>query len=219
MAQPLGPTALADVTASLRDELDQLVSIFATCMGDRTVLTSGVPYVPTEDGCLVSLWDAWNRFVRNLLLTCSAGPVLGLSGTVHAPSVPMSPAKALAHIVANKNKTNIKVIAGEPKWFDVRAIADLTQVLGLANGITIVSAITSSTIQLGSFSVANPLEEIRVCRNFIAHKCDGALAEVMNLAGTGFVDMSSHVRGRRFGVEVYSEWSDACVALAEAAAQ
>jgi hypothetical protein len=213
------PQYLAQVVDLFTDELDQIRSIFDTCRGHRSVAAFHMPYVPTEDGCLVALWDAWNRFVRELLLLSCAGAIHGLGGTVYTPSRALAPTAALALINGSKKGTRITVVAGEPKWFDVNAISDLTAVLGLSNANVVVNAVTSSSVQLGPFAVANPLEEIRVCRNLVAHKSDGALREVRRVAGGAFSDMTSHVRSRRYGVEVFAEWSDACLALAQAAAQ
>ena len=216
-SSPAAP--LLPIIEAFEAEIDAIASIYSSCQGHRSVLASPIQYVPTEDGCLVALWDAWNRFIRQLLLTSAAGPVQGLSGTAYSPSAPMTEPAALAHLRANKKGTRIVVIAGEPKWFDVAALPDLASVLGVGNQTVIVSAVTSSTIQLGRFTVDNPLEEVRVCRNMVAHKCAGTVAEASRFAAGPFTSMTSHVRSRRFGVEVFHEWIDGCRALALAAAQ
>jgi hypothetical protein len=216
-----GPTALPLLTVvdALTDELDQIESIFASCVGGRTVSGFAFPYIPTEDGCLVSLWDAWNRFVRSLLLTCAAGPVMGLSGTTYQPATPRNEATALARIVANKKGTFIKVVMGEPKWFDATAIADLTTVLQVQNATQIVNAITATNVVLGTYVTANPLEEIRACRNFVAHKGKSTTQEIIAHVGSGFADLCTHVRSKRAGVEVFSEWKGGVLAIAATAAQ
>ena len=210
---------MAPVVDAFRDELDQIQSIFATCAGHRSVTGFRMPYVPTEDGCLVSLWDAWNRFVRALVLTSCSGPVQGLSGNVYAPGTALTESAALASIRAGAKGTKVRVVAGEPKWFDIGAIADVTQLVGLTNDTIIVSAFTAYQVRLGGFFIQNPLEEIRVCRNLVAHKCAAALAEVRAVAGPQFTDLRTHIRSRRFGVETFSEWTEGCIAIAEAASQ
>jgi hypothetical protein len=213
------PPSLAPVVDQLRAELDQIESIFFASTGTSVVREYQLHYAPAEDGCLVSLWDAWNRFMRNLLLTCSAGPVLGLGGSTYVPTVPRNPAAAVAHITSHLNGTQIKVIRGEPQWYSVPATPDFVRLLSLSNGPAIVGAVGASTVQLGSFPIANPLEEIRVCRNFVAHKSDVTLRDVMSFAVSGLSSLRDHVRAKRYGVELFSDWKEGCLAIGIAAAQ
>lgn len=215
---PSAPS-LAPLVDSFRAELDQIEGVFYSVGGTNTVDQYRIVYAPAEDGCLVSLWDAWNRFVRRLLLTCSSGQVLGLAGGTYSPTVPRAEPAAIAHILANRRNTNIRVVAGEPYWYDVTAAADFTQVLGLANGNEIVNALTATTIQLGAIAIPNPLEEIRICRNFVAHKGDGTLGQVAGYSAPPFESLRRHVRTKRYGVEVFSDWKEGCLAIAVAAAQ
>src|SRR5207248_1665955 len=99
------------------------------------------------------------------------------------------------------------------------AIADLTSILGLANESQIVAAVTAYQVQLGGFTIPNPLEEIRCCRNFVAHKGPLTLADVVSHAGPAFSDMRRHMRSKRHGVELFSDWKEGCLAIAAAASQ
>jgi hypothetical protein len=210
---------LSTVVNAFGDELDQIQSVFASCNSDSVVATPQYTYRPTEDGCLISLWDAWNRFVRQLLLACSAGTVHGLSGATYAPATVRDEGASLHHIRISKKGTHIKITAGEPHWFDARVIADLTSILGLGNATVIVGAVAAYQVQLGAFPVANPLEEIRLCRNFVAHKGSATLNSVTSLIGGRTFDLCKHVRSKRYGIETFSEWKEACRAIAEGAAQ
>ncbi len=210
---------MAVVVDRFRDELDEVESIFSSCHGGSAVRSYRIPYMPTEDGCLVSLWDAWNRFLRALCLTSCRGPTQGLSGTIYFPTAAMTEAQAYARIINSKKGRSYSLTAGEPKWYNAAGLPDLTAVLGLANDTVIVGAVTASTLQLGPISIENPLEEIRLCRNFVAHKTDATLREAQVVAGSAFPDLMTHVRAKRSGVETFSEWKEACLALAEAAAQ
>ena len=214
-----GYPSLNGVVQSLTHELDQIESVFYATTGMNTVGEYVIRYSPAEDGCLVSLWDAWNRFIRRLLLACSAGGVEGLSGAAYVPVVARNETAALAHISANVKATKIRIVQGEPYWFDVTAIADFTSVLGLTNAAVIDSAIMASSVQLGPFTVRNPLEEIRLCRNFVAHKNDGTLSQMAAYIGAGFTDLCTHVRSKAFGVERFSDWKEACRTIAIAASQ
>lgn len=144
---------------------------------------------------------------------------MGLSGALYMPSQALTEAQALTHIAQNRKGTTIKITAGEPKWFDVRSLPDLTAVLGLSNDTVIVGAVTSYNVRLGPIVVNNPLEEIRQCRNFVAHKSSATLREAQQVAPSPFTDLIMHVRAKRSGVETFSEWKEGCLALAEAAAQ
>lgn len=214
-----GLPSLNVVVASLTSELDQIESVFVASGHLNTVDQYSIVYAPAEDGCLVSLWDAWNRFVRGLLLACCGGGVEGLSGSPYHPAVSRNEAEALAHINANRSGTNIKCVRGQPSWYDVTAIADLTALLGLVNAAQIVAAITATNIQLGIVTVPNPLEEIRRCRNFVAHKNPVTLGDVQGYTGAHLVNLRTHVRSKRFGVELFSDWKEGCLSIAAAAAQ
>ncbi len=200
-------------------ETDQIESAFYQSTGMNRVTEFAIPYAPAEDGCLVSLWDAWNRFVRRFCLMSCASAVEGLSGTRYAPVTARSEIDALNHIRANSKGTRIRIVAGEPYWFDATAIADLAKILGLPNARELVGAVTASQVQLGPFLIPNPLDEIRVCRNFVAHKGAGTLSQVRTAAGPGFTDLCAHVRSKRHGVELFSDWKEGCRAIAMAAAQ
>lgn len=211
--------SLRTVVDAFRAEADQIESVFYSCTGLNTVDQYRILYAPAEDGCLLSLWDAWNRFVRNLLLTSCAGTVEGLSGNTYNPGVPRQENAAIAHINASRQGTVIKSTRGEPQWYSAVAIADFVQVLTLTNGNSVVGAITSTTVQLGSFSIPNPLEEIRIVRNFVAHKSDVTLTDMRTYAPPSLSNLRDHVRSKRYGVDLFSDWKEGCLAIAQAAAQ
>lgn len=200
-------------------ETDQIRSIFDTSRGSRTVDRYLFPYCPFEDGCLISLWDAWNRYLRNLVLTSVAGPVLGLSGTVYTPLTPRGETAALAHLYQNRSGKAYSLIDGEPKWFNTLHMVDILNTLAAPNATVIVSALGSSTIALNPIIVNNPLEEIRECRNFVAHKSAGTLNRVRAYAPGVFSSLSHHLRVKKYGVETFHEWGDCMIAVAETAAQ
>jgi len=211
--------SLSLVVNTLRHELDQIESAFASSISSNTVDQYKISYAPAEVGCLVSLWDAWNRFVRSLLLLSSAGTVEGLSGTIHNPSIARSEIGAITHITSHRRGTNISVTRGEIAWYKVAAIGDLVSLLGLSNQMEIVSAVTSSNVRLGVSTIPNPLEEIRLCRNFVAHKCDVTLNDIVQYAPPALSDLRNYLRSKRHGVELFSDWKEGCLAIAEAAAQ
>lgn len=211
--------ALSDVVDVFTAEMDEIESIFVACKGARTVQGFRLPYVPFEDGCLVSMWDAWTRFLRSLVIAGAAGDSMGLSGTLHLQPNPRTEAEVLAYLQANRRGHNFKMIGEEPKWNDVTCLSDIATTLTLANQQAIVGAIGSTVITLGPIAVTNPLEEVRLCRNFVAHKSEQTLRDAAAYSRGQFVDLSTHLRALRSGIETFREWKDCMLAIANAAAQ
>jgi hypothetical protein len=211
--------ALLDTVDDFVAELDQIESIFAKCRGDRTVTGFSVAYTPTEEGCLFALWDAWTRFLRSLIIASCKASVIGLSGQIYMPPTARSESQALTYLDSNRRGRNFRIINGEPKWNNPLCLADIANALSLPNERTIVSAITATSVVLGPLVVASPLEEMRVARNFAAHKNASTLSDLAEYSVTAFSTLSDHIRASRSGVEAFSEWKDCLSVLAESAAQ
>jgi len=211
----------ADVVDAFAAELDEIESIFASCRGARSVTGFDIPYMPVEDGCLVSLWDAWNRFLRSLTLNACSGSTLSLSGSTYAPVVARTEVEAIAHLVANKKGKAYNLIEGEPKWFNPAHLSDVMSTLEVDAALqtSVISAIGATSVALGPVVIANPLEEVRVCRNFIAHKARATLAGVQHFAQGPLISLSDHLRDLQAGVETFSVWRESMTAIAETAAQ
>ncbi len=219
VASVSGLPQLQSVASAFDTEVTQIEAIFASSDGSPSVNGYAIPYSPTEDGYLICLWDAWNRFIRALVLTSCLGACEGSSGAIYHPATPMNEKQALAHLAKNCKGTKIKMSPdGEPAWNNEWALNDLTAILGLANANTIVAGLTAYRVSLGPITVPSPLDELRKCRNFVAHKGPGTLGKVRSVAGPGFQDLRAHMRQLPYGSEVFSGWKDACVALAHAAA-
>lgn len=212
--------ALADLVDDFSKEIREIESVFTRYVGHRTVAGYQYTYIPLDDGCLISLWDAWSRFIRRLVVTCAGVPTTGLSGALYTPPTPRNEAQVIGDLLSNNRRgNNFGIANGEPKWSGIRNLTDIVSFLALPNANTIVSAISSNAIQLGFISVQNPLEEIRKCRNYVAHKSPPTLTDVQQYASGGYVDFSSHIRRKRSGVEVFSEWCESLEALGGAASQ
>jgi hypothetical protein len=218
---PVGLTGspLARAVDDFVHELDEIESIFASCKGNRTVRGGPYVYTPSEDGCLVSLWDAWTRFLRSLVVLSASGTTVGLAGTVYFPAVARAENQVIADLNANRRGHKFRIIGTEPKWNDSDSLDDIMSFLGLPNATVITGAVGSSFVTLGTTVVDNPLEEIRICRNFVAHKSGATLGDVKAYARSPYIDLSTHLRQRRSGVETFSEWKDCLLVLAESAAQ
>lgn len=212
------PSPLLVVVDEFIRELDEIESIFARCKGDRTVVAF-TTYTPTEEGCLFALWDAWTRFLRALVMECSAGATVGLAGGVYVPPIVRQEQAVLAHLTANKKGNQFGFVNGEPKWNSEVSLSDIVTALSLPNAATIIGSVTASHVVLGPITVGSPLEEIRIARNFAAHKNWKTLSDIGAYSAPGFTTLSDHLRRPRSGVPAFSEWKESLESLAAAAAQ
>jgi hypothetical protein len=212
------PVSLSETTDRFTAELDQIESMFYKCRGHSSV-EGYVNYIPTEEGCLFALWDAWSRFLRSLVVTVSAGPTESLAGVTYAPVAVRTEADVLAYLFANKRGQNYRFVNMEPNWHDERAISDIVTVLALPNASTIIGAVTTTSVILGPIVVPSPITEIRTARNFGAHKNWKTLTDITAYGGGSFSNLSDHMRKRRSGVEAFSEWKESLEAIAASAAQ
>jgi len=221
MTSQVAARPASEVVDHFNTELYEIESIFGTCVGGRTVPGFTIPYTPTEDGCLVSMWDAWNRFLRALTLNAAFGTFVGLSGAAYSPALPRIEALAMAHLAADRKGKAYNLIEGEPKWYNASHLADVMSTLGLDTTYSqgVIAAIGANIVSLGPAVITNPLEEIRTCRNFVAHKAAATLAHVGQYAQDQVGSLSTHLRHRRGGVETFSVWREGLSAIAAAAAQ
>lgn len=219
VASASASTSLAPVLENFVEEIDALESIFCARHSHRSVAGPTYTYLPIEDGCLVSLWDAWSRFIRYLVLRSASGETVGLSGAVYRPAQSRTEIQVLQDLAANKRGNDFGIVNGEPKWFNPRNLASVMSFLGVQNDQIILGAIGATNVRLGPITIRSPLEEVRTCRNYVAHKAPPTLSDVQQFAQGAFVDLSTHMRRLRSGVETFSEWREAFQAIAEAAAQ
>lgn len=211
---------LQDVVDAFATEVSAIEGVFRASSGMVTVSSQVIDYDPIDDGCVVSLWDSWNRFMRGLLLSsCSSARITGASGSLYFPVAALTETQAVTHLVqVSRSRSNsVRAMAGEPSWYDQNAVSDMTQELQLANSQQIITAVTSSSVSLGAgFVASNPIEEIRIIRNFIAHKGNSSLARARQY-------MSGHVTDHTHdlqlgGVTRFGQWVDSLSAIAETAA-
>lgn len=139
--QPSSPQPLANVVDAFIHELDEVESIFASCKGSRSVAAIGYTYRPSEDGCLVSLFDAWNRFLKDLVLTGAEGDVQGLSGSIYIQPQPRTRRQAFTDLNTNKRGHNFRITNNEPRWYDPACLTDIMSFLTLPNDMVVIGAL------------------------------------------------------------------------------
>ena len=193
---------------------------FAASKACDHVTRYDIPYAPHLDGCVVSLWDAWNRFLRRVVLDCSSGATLGIAGATYSPLIARTVDQTLSYITTNKRSLGVQAIRGEPNSYRVQDLAAIAGGLGLANGSQIVGAIGLSSINLiGIGAVPNPLAEIQLIRNFIAHKNPASLGDIRTkLSAVSCQDVHGYLWGKTTGgVERFTAWMSSLRLIAEAA--
>lgn len=125
----------------------------STTQGDEWSRRSVAEYA------LIALHDAWNRFARDLILASALGSV--------TPSGVPIPRTHLAVTNRRSALLRIRVFYGEnrswwePGWHDPTHAARASTALAITNAPTVTAAFGAS---------ANPIEEVRWVRNFVAHR-------------------------------------------------
>lgn len=208
---------LADVATEFRAEAQGLVARFADCARHAPIPGFRFAYRPTTEGCVVGLWDAWGRFLRELVFTSCSGPCVGRSGTSYVPQVARTADDALGLLVANKRGNHFQIINGEPKWQSTIALSDIGIALGIQNHQTISDAVGATHVRVGSVTSENPTELIRLTRNFIAHKHAGTLSELESALSSPVTSIHGLLSSKVAGVELFEFWVQCLVSLAEAA--
>jgi len=207
---------LSQISAELQREIIEIQQTFDNCAHHMDV-SGYVQYGVAEDGCVVSIWDAWNRFMRNLYLTSCAGTGVGVSGVLYTPSQVRNESAAIQHLRQNCRNTKVRFTRSEPNWYAPNASFDYVKILGLANGSAITAALSNSSIQTGTVSISNPLGDLRRLRNFVAHKNWETHSDVTRFMGA-YTSHRPYLRSNTTGGSTkFLDWCEAIVAIAEAA--
>ena len=214
------PFRLKNIAETLESEIKQVQNVFTECHSHTPVSGFSTQYGAGEDGCIVAMWDAWNRFMRNLYLTSCASESIGDSGIQYRPTTTYSEAAALSHLRANRSGTNIRFTRSEPNWFDTAAVGDYCRILSLPNAAVITGAVlTSSIVDMTGTSSRNPIQNIRKLRNFIAHKNQDTRKDIsVFVADPGHTRLflKAPVRG---GVSQFDDWANGLIGISYAAVQ
>lgn len=221
----MGAASLEIIAENFAKEAKSIESWFLRSTTEPVVQNAPRPYSPHSDGCVVSLWDAWNRFIRQLMLTCASGPCSGFSSTLYTPATARTEQQALQRLEAQKSLATRKYALsfgkkGEPKWYLVQHSHEIASTLGLQNASTISSSLTSSHVNLGSTtSIASPISSIHSVRNYIAHKSAENLRKADGRAGIkSHTDVDLYLRSKSMGgASRFCDWTEGLTAIARAA--
>jgi hypothetical protein len=124
-----------------------------------------VDKVAIREGFISSLWQAWCRFNRSVILTSAAGGFTGTGVPITCTYMGLTEADILyvAKQLSNGATVGtIRSLAGphlEPTWGDVGKVMAISGGMGLSNGAQLLSAL----------SIATSVQDLQTCRNASAH--------------------------------------------------
>ena len=124
--------------------------------------------------CVVRLHDAWARFCRELVVTSAYAEPTTASGT----KIPRVQGIRRRSQVIPKLLSTYKRRTQEPSWYLARDCIDASSRLQVANHIAISSGIGLSFPTLS----VSPNDQLRMVRNFFAHKNWDTAREVRQVA-------------------------------------
>lgn len=166
----------------------------------------------TSEGCVVRLYDAWNRFCRELVIASAALCPITASGLVLAKAPKISDvADVLPTILLGLKKPPP---FGEPRWADAKECLNAAQILGIHN---------YPTVSAGIGATPSPADDIRYVRNFVAHRNQRTAILLRGIATTYGAPIAQvegllrHVVSP--GISVFAKWIEELRILAEASIQ
>ncbi len=139
---------------------------------EMTPLMGGAPLNAVErrqaEHITFQLQNAWELYVRNFILSSATGRASGLAGPVPA-SVPRAyrNREAVSHYLLQVTRQRF-----EPKWYRPVDAINAARRLNIANVANVAAAIGSTPW---------PLENLRLTRNFFAHRSRSSALELRAL--------------------------------------
>ncbi len=130
---------------------------------DKTLDIAGL----SAEMAVIRLHDSWARFSRELVI-CSAGGNGVTESGIHLPKAPNITGDG---DVIPKLISTYKKRSNEPSWFSAKECIDAAKRLNVQNYQNILVSIGSSN---------SPSEDIRIVRNFYAHRCKNTAEKIRN---------------------------------------
>ena len=137
--------------------------------------------------CVMCLHDAWARFCRELVVTSAYAEPLTATGT----RVPKVQGIQRRSQVIPRLLSTYKRRTQEPSWYLARDCIDASSRLQLANHVTISNGIGLSFPTLS----VSPNDQVRMVRNFFAHKNPDTAREVKQVARSLNLPTSDNASG------------------------
>lgn len=171
--------SLEEIHDNFSRELDDVLSTFnsAPTIETRTARRFD-NHRASREGVVVHTFDAWGRFIRSAVLVSSCRVVKGIGGATYGPPPFPTHRAAMAHL--NLQRRSIQAFRyGEPSWHLQHSALDAVSVLQPPNAQQIRAALGGTVVSSATgVSVASPIADLQVIRNYIAHKGPSAGARV-----------------------------------------
>jgi hypothetical protein len=194
---------LVDLAAKLERRVDALEAEIGAIFGGALT-----PLARRQaEHITFQLQNAWEIYVRNFILSSATGRAAGLTGPLPATVPKMYRSReAACHYLLSVSRSRF-----EPKWYRPTEAIRAASSLGLANLVSVSAAIGSTPW---------PLEDLRLTRNFFAHRSRSSALELRALGWFGPGDAISvettlmpFVPG---GVRRFENWCAAMKAVSRA---
>lgn len=156
---------------------------------------------------VIRLHDSWARFCRELVITSALGGFVTFGGTRLPRSITpiVNRRSAITTLLARKRWRY------EPKWATSALAIDAALALSVSNLTTISAAISA---------VNSPANELRLIRNYFAHRGEDTSSQALTTGRFGtspsVFDLSQYIAG---GNTVFEDWIQRFEAIAVAAMQ
>ena len=133
--------------------------------------------LPAQSYALIRLHDAWARYCRTLILASAAGKAETRSG-VYVPPSPLisTQGNALLALRATFSPRQQRRVFWEPDWYKPHEAIEAATRLMVSNiaSVNSLGAVTPGAI-------GDTTEDLRVCRNCLAHRSEQSNKQVNNL--------------------------------------
>lgn len=207
----MGAQTLLETYKRWLSESEWLVDCFldGIDMPGQNVEMNRIMRLPTEM-CLMRVYDAWSRFCRELIIVSAACQPY----TARGLQLPKAPGISKRREVIPALLSTYRRRTYEPKWGRADESIDAAIRLGLANKGTISGALGAMT---------SPAQELRIVRNFYAHRSEWAANEIRGLqwyrSSMGFCIEDLAGQTIQGGLTLFQDWVYDLRVIAEAAVQ
>lgn len=160
-----------------RDKLSARLQILTSGFNRHLTTASSMRLLDraaVREGYVSSLWQAWCRFFRSVILTSATGGLTSSGRPITCMYSMHSEAELLfiAKQIANRaHIRRVRAISGshqEPTWGDIDKALLISNGMGLSNSQQLLSAL----------SLASTIKVLQLCRNATAHLGPVQLAEL-----------------------------------------
>jgi hypothetical protein len=205
---------LTKIYAEFVRETDDLLMAFTCGKPIDRSFAAKWPFVAinTAEGCIIRLYDSWNRFCREVVMDSASELPVTATGAVVTRAIGIQRRSQVIGVLSSKLPK--KLPYGEPRWADAGECLNAAKTLRITNYATVSAAIGATP---------SPAEHIRVTRNFIAHRNQRTATQLRKVAvaygfrGTHVEPYVRHVIAP--GITVFEKWISELRLLAEGAVQ